>query len=169
MGGDQAKKIDKTSKIHVMKKIVNAISAFFSRLFKGGSAEGNNSGATTTTDFYPASGTRKALRQVIGEVLGQNRKPVLYFHAGWCGAAVKFKASLSDARMRDALKDASLIIIDSDMDMDQDKLSEKYHIRHVPTFIRVNPDGSVIKAITGAEWGEDTTENMAPVMKRFLE
>jgi thiol:disulfide interchange protein len=152
-----------------MKKILSLISAFFSRLFKGGSSEGKNDGTATAVDFYSASGTKKVLGQVIGEAFGQNRKPVLCFHADWCGASVKFKASLSDPRMREALNDAALIIIDSDMDMDQDKLSEKYHIRHVPTFIRINRDGSVIKAITGAEWGEDTTENMAPVMKRFLE
>lgn len=151
-----------------MKNILSILSAFFSRLFKGGSSEGKDSSTATALDFYSASGTRKALSQVIGEAYAQNRKPVLYFHADWCGGAVKFKASLSDPRMREALANASLILIDSDLDMDQDKLSEKYHIRHVPAFILVNPDGSMIKATTGAEWGEDTTENMVPVMKRFL-
>lgn len=148
----------------MIKKILN----FFSRLFKGSSSSSKNNGSARTTDLYAGSGTKKALSQVIHEAFDQNLKPVLYFHADWCGAAVKFKAGLSDARMQAALEGSTLIIIDSDLDMEQDKISEAYHIRHVPTFIRVNRDGSAIKAITGAEWGADVIENMAPVMKTFL-
>jgi len=151
-----------------MNKLVSLISAFFSRLFKGSASNSKSNDTAAITDFYSGSGTKKMLSQIISEAYGHNRKPVLYFHADWCGGAVKFKASLSDPRMREALANASLITIDSDLDMEQDRLSEKYHIRHVPAFILVNPDGSMIKATTGAEWGEDTIDNMAPVMKRFL-
>lgn len=141
---------------------------FLLRLFKGGSSSPQKQSSANLNDFYSATGTRKTLSEVIGEAFAQNLRPVLYFHADWCGAAVKFKASLSDPRMREALNGAKLIMIDSDSDMDQDRISEAYHIRHVPTFVRVNRDGSAIKTITGAEWGEDTTENMVPVMSRFL-
>lgn len=148
-----------------MRKILNALSSFLSRLFKGGASSHPSQAAASTINFY--TGNEKPLKQLIGDALDQNLNPILYFHADWCGGAVKFKASLSDPRMREALSGAMLIIIDSDND--PEGLSGAYHIRHVPAFVKVNRDGSAIKTTTGAEWGDDTIENMAPVMKRFLE
>lgn len=147
-------------------KILKILSAFFSGLFKGNFSGGKKQGPSQTIDFYSNSGTKKTLSKTIGEVLDQKRKPVLFFHADWCAASVKFKAGLKDSRLREALKGATLIIIDADSDPDD--LSHAYHIRHVPAFVCVNRDGSAIKTITGDAWGEDLIANMASVMKQFL-
>ncbi|MCZ8286280.1 MAG: thioredoxin family protein [Bacteroidia bacterium] len=120
-------------------------------------------------DFYIVSGKKNTLSQLIQEEIGRQRKPILYFTADWCAPCRRFKGCLDDPKMREALHDATLIMIDVDTDSEEDTLSFTYDVHAVPTFIRVNADGSVIKQITSAAWDDDTPENIAPVITRFLE
>ena len=106
--------------------------------------------------------------EIVKKEINAKRKPVLFFTATWCGPCQEFKHSLGDPLMIDALKDITLIIIDVDIDADKEKISEKYEVGSYPTFIRVDEKGEVIKQTDGGAWQENIPQNMAPVLKSFM-
>ncbi len=126
-------------------------------------------GPVKLTDFYAAEGKQNRLDELIQKALKDNQKPVLYFGAEWCGPCRRFRASLSDPLMRETLNGATLILIDMDADSEGHLISAGYGIHEIPSFVRVDKDGSVIKKITSAAWDEDVPQEIAPVIKQFLE
>lgn len=126
-------------------------------------------GPVKTIDFYSSDGKRSSLDGLIQKELEANRKPVLYFGAEWCGPCRRFRACLSDPLMREALDGTTFIMIDMDADSEEERISAGYNVHAIPAFIRINKDGSVIKHITSAEWDEDVPQEIAPVIKEFLE
>lgn len=125
--------------------------------------------AIKTIDYYGDARHSGKLVSLIKAELGAKRKPVLFFTASWCGPCKKFKSSLSDPLMQDALRDVTFIMIDTDLDSAQEHLTKKYNVAAFPTFIKVDVTGTSLKKIDGGAWDEDVPANMAPVMKKFLE
>jgi hypothetical protein len=68
--------------------------------------------------------------------------------------------------MAEALKDATLIMIDEGKDAEN--LLDKYEISVFPSYVRVNEAGDRVNQIDGGAWGDNTPENMAPVFTEFL-
>lgn len=106
--------------------------------------------------------------QLVKQELAAGHKPVLYFTATWCGPCKAFKKSLNHPLMTEALKNATLIVIDGDIDAEQENIAQKYGITAYPSYVRVDKTGKLIKKTDGGAWDENIPENMAPVLKSFL-
>jgi thiol-disulfide isomerase/thioredoxin len=96
------------------------------------------------------------------------RKPYVEFYADWCPPCNAIRENLSDERMIDAF--TGTYIIEVDWDYWERKLpGTGFYIPGVPAFYEVGTDGSPTgRMITGAAWGEDIPENIAPPMKDFF-
>jgi len=94
--------------------------------------------------------------------------PVVYVGATWCGPCKVYKASLDDPRMVQAHRPVHII------ELDADKHTEALSAvgiqpNGVPHWEMVDPSGkSVGKHIDGGAWGDNTVENMAPVLTKFF-
>jgi thiol-disulfide isomerase/thioredoxin len=117
-------------------------------------------------NYYGDTSNSGKLNDLIKAEIASGKKPLLYFTASWCGPCKAYKRSLSDPMMADALKDATLIMIDEGEDAEN--LLGKYGIGAFPTYIKVNKDGYRVNQIDGGAWDDNTPENMAPVFTQFL-
>ena len=117
-------------------------------------------------DYYQAN--QEQWLEIVKKEIEAKRKPVLFFTATWCKPCQEFKNSLNDPLMIDALKNSTLIMIDADIDAEKENISQTYDVGSYPTFIRVNEKGSVIKQTEGGAWDENIPQNMAPVLKEFM-
>ena len=97
-----------------------------------------------------------------------DRELFVEFSAEWCPSCVILERSLTDERMVEALRGVYLIRLD--IDEWQGRLSEtRFIVLGVPTFVELDGEGvSTGRTITGADWGPDTPENMAPVLLEFF-
>lgn len=100
-------------------------------------------------------------------VLG--RQPYVEFYADWCPPCNAIRDSLGDPRMVEAF--AGTYIIKLDTDEWGDKLSGTgLYVPGIPAFYELGADGTPTgRMITGAAWGEDIPENIAPPMKAFFD
>ncbi len=97
--------------------------------------------------------------------LAEGKKPVLYFHAAWCGPCRSFKATMPDELVQEAMKDVDLIMVNVDKARD---LATKYGVRYIPYLVKVDKDGKVLNAISSAAWKTPTPANVAMAMNEFL-
>lgn len=107
-----------------------------------------------------------ALADVLKKCKEQSKTPVLYFYADWCSPCIAFRQSLADEAMKSVFKQAMLIGIN--IDNDTQRLTGRYAVTAVPTFIKIDTGATAIAQITSAAWGDDTAPNIAPVMDKFL-
>jgi thioredoxin 1 len=121
-----------------------------------------------TIEYYVDGKAKVKWLDLVKQELAAKRKPVLFFTATWCGPCKQFKNSLGDPLMTDALKDATLIMIDGDVDAKNDKIAGKYKVSAYPTFLRVDETGKLLNKTDGGAWDENIPVNMAPVMKAFM-
>jgi len=108
-----------------------------------------------------------SLPELIADTYSKNKVPIIYFYADWCGPCHSFKKNLKHKLLIEALKNATLIKVN--IDIDTQGLVSKYLIRAVPTFVKVDENGVVKAKITSSKWGKSTAKNTAPVMKELID
>jgi thioredoxin 1 len=109
---------------------------------------------------------KDTVEHIISNAVKENKTPVLYFYADWCGSCKRFKKSLKSKLLKEALKNTILIKIN--VDKEGQGLQEKFGINAIPAFIKVNESGDLIAKITSAEWDEDIPENIAPIIDKLV-
>lgn len=103
------------------------------------------------------------------KAVAAGRVPCVYLTAAWCPPSVILEKSLTDPRMQQVFSgvDAATFNIDDWAD----KLSAAGFAAHsVPIFFILGADGRPTgQPITGAAWGANTVDNMAPPLGRFFD
>lgn len=103
------------------------------------------------------------------KAVGAGRVPCVYLSASWCPPSVRLEKSLTDPRMQQAFRDVDAATFDVDVWASQ--LTDAGLVAHsVPIFFIIDADGRPVgPTITGAAWGENTVDNMAPPLERFFD
>ncbi len=120
-------------------------------------------------DFSFETTSLEALADWATRALAAGRVPCVYLRASWCPPNVKIERSLGDPQMARALREVAAATLDIDTCGAQ--LQEAgFDGRSVPVFFIIDAQGRPTGAkITGAAWGENTPENMAPPLERFFD
>lgn len=120
-------------------------------------------------DFSFETTSLEALADWATRAIAAGRVPCVYLRASWCPPNVKIERSLGDPRMARALREVAAATLDIDTCGAQ--LQEAgFDGRSVPVFFLIDAQGRPTGAqITGAAWGENTPENMAPPLERFFD
>jgi thiol-disulfide isomerase/thioredoxin len=119
--------------------------------------------------LHPEQGELKAMLTAhAGRAAAIDRNPFVEFSADWCPPCVALANSLTDQRMVDAFRGTYIIRLD--FDEWKDRLSGTgFTVVGVPTFFELDGAGAPTgRVITGAAWGEDIPENMAPTLRAFF-
>lgn len=116
--------------------------------------------------------TREKLPDVLKteakKALDLGRQPYVEFYADWCPPCNAIRESLSDERMIDAFDGTYIIKLDLDF-WEVKLLGTGFNVRGIPAFYEIDSDGNPTgRMITGAAWGEDVPENIAPPLKDFF-
>ena len=108
------------------------------------------------------------LRVEAQKASDMDRQPYVEFYADWCPPCNAIRDSLDDERMVDAF--TGTYIIKLDFDYWKGKLSGTgLYVPGIPAFYEIDVDGIPTgRMITGAAWGEDVPENIAPPLKEFF-
>jgi hypothetical protein len=103
------------------------------------------------------------------EAVAARRVPCLYLTASWCPPSVMLEKSLTDPLMARALRGVNFATYD--IDSSGNELSAAGFPAHsVPVFFLLDADGKRAgPTITGAAWGANTPQNMAPPLERFFD
>lgn len=112
---------------------------------------------------------RKQLSDHARDAVANGLLPVAYITAPTCEPCRSLKDSLSDPRMQSAFLGTSVLEIDMHQ-VPMMELSEHGMQPHgIPAFYVLDAQGHVTGAtITGAAWGDDIPENMAPPLTEFF-
>jgi thiol:disulfide interchange protein len=95
-------------------------------------------------------------------------RPFVEFTATWCPSCNALAESLDDPRMIEAFHGIYLIRLDID-EWERSLPGSGFRVFGVPTFFEVDEKGLPSgRTLTGAAWGRDIVENMAPVLKQFF-
>ena len=63
------------------------------------------------------------------------------------------------------MQQATLVKINVD---NYQELVAEYGIKAIPAFVKLDAQGVVVASISSDKWGEDTPENIAPVMRNLV-
>ena len=120
--------------------------------------------------LHPAQGDLTALLSAHAEIAaGLGRRPFVEFSADWCPSCVALAGSLQDERMVDAFQGTYIIRLDFD-EWKSRLGGAGFVVLGVPTFFELDQEGGLTgRAFTGAAWGADVPENMAPILKEFFQ
>jgi hypothetical protein len=113
-------------------------------------------------------------RPLVNELHGQQAKAtaareklVLFVVTGNCRPCMSVAAVLGDPKMQAALDHTRLVRVNAH-DMPEDLHAIGAATETIPGFYLLGPSQRVADGITGAEWDDDTADNIAPVMRAFL-
>lgn len=96
------------------------------------------------------------------------RRPYVEFYADWCPPCQAIRKSLGDERMIEAFEGTYIIQLDLDQ-WDSKLAGTGFEVRGIPVFFEIDHSGKPTgRMISGAAWGEDVPENMAPPLKAFF-
>jgi thiol-disulfide isomerase/thioredoxin len=108
------------------------------------------------------------LRVEAKKALDLGRQPYVEFYADWCPPCNAIRENLGDERMVDAFTGTYIIKLDLDF-WEQKLLGTGIYVHGIPAFFEIDQSGKPTgRTITGAAWGEDVPENIAPPMKDFF-
>jgi thiol-disulfide isomerase/thioredoxin len=108
------------------------------------------------------------LRTEAKKAFDLGREPYVEFYADWCPPCNAIRENLSDERMVEAFSDTYIIKLDLDY-WEVKLLGTGFYVQGIPAFFEIDPEGNPTgRTITGAAWGEDVPENIAPPMKDFF-
>jgi hypothetical protein len=100
------------------------------------------------------------------EAVAAGQTPVVYVGAGWCQPCLLYKASLDDPRMKAAHEGVRILEADADL---HDLSALGISPNGIPHWELVDAAGhSTGAVVTGGAWGDNTPENMAPVLTAFF-
>ncbi len=107
------------------------------------------------------------LAKLSKEAENRHQTLLVMTRIGLCGPCNAVDASLSDPRMREALRGVRLVHVDADIFHDELPENRIPHDK-LPTFAIIGVGGAPRDCIDGSEWGADTPENMAPILGAFV-
>lgn len=98
------------------------------------------------------------------------RVPFLYLWGTFCPHCRELNAAVDDPRMREAFRGAEVLRVEvralgPAMDDPVFGVAERLT---VPSFFAIEADGWLATPLTGAAWGEDTPDEMAPAIARYM-
>jgi thiol:disulfide interchange protein len=127
-------------------------------------------GAIHVMDLDPnaRAGFHQQLAGEIRRAASAHQTVVVMTTAAWCGVCKEIQASLPDARMQAALQNVDLVRVDVD-DFD-DELREAGMLEEtLPWFYKVDASLHPVDAISAGEWDDNVPQNMAPILKSFVD
>lgn len=126
--------------------------------------------AFTLVVIHPSQGGLQAvLAAHAQQATDRGRRPFVEFSAEWCPPCQAIEASLGDPLMVEALGGIYLIRVDIDEWGDQITRAG-FHVPGIPLFFELDELGKKTgRAISGAAWGEDIPQNMAPPLAEFFQ
>lgn len=92
---------------------------------------------------------------------------VLFVVTGACRPCMSVAAVLGDPKMQAALDHVRIVRVNAH-DMPEDLHAMGAPTGTIPGFYLLSPALKVVDGITGAEWDDDTADNVAPVLRAFL-
>ena len=94
--------------------------------------------------------------------------PYIQIVADWCPSCRALKRSMKDERIIEAYRGTYILLADIDVWQDQFHKVGIY-VTGVPSIFELTSEGKPTgRFITGAAWGENTPENMAPPLDEFF-
>jgi hypothetical protein len=109
-----------------------------------------------------------ALTRESKKAAERHEKPFVYIGATWCGPCNAIKKNLDRPLLVDAFRGAYVIHLDFDSWEDKLPAAGLAH-DSVPVFFALDTAGRPTgRLVDGSAWGNDTPENIAPVLKAFF-
>lgn len=110
---------------------------------------------------------KKTYEQILKETIAEGKTPIVYFYADWCGPCKQFMKLIDMPEIQGALQNSVLIKVN--VDLDKYKISDKHHVRVIPTFIKVDQKGNAVARMTSEVWAAFTPASIAPTLKELIE
>lgn len=101
-------------------------------------------------------GSEVRFADVLAQAKHENKRVLVDFWATWCHACIQMnKTTLRDTRIGN-LMNYTFVNYSVDMDNDPDgkELVEKYNVQAFPTYLILNPDGTVFNRVVGSNYVE---------------
>ena len=132
--------------------------------------EPSTSVSFTVVTIHPSQGDLSPILAFhAGQAAQLDQTPYAEFTAEWCPPCKALANSLNDDRMIDAFRGTYIIRVDID-EWKSQLHKAGFNVIGVPTFSELDENGNPSgRVITGAAWGEDIPENMAPPLKEFFQ
>lgn len=127
-----------------------------------------NIGSLTLADLPPTDRPLSVeLRAQAQKASAAGQRVVLFVVTLDCRPCMSAAAVLGDPKMQAALGKTRLIRVNAH-DAPAELRALGAATDTIPGFYLLSPSGRVIDGITGAEWDDDTADNIAPVLRAFL-
>ena len=123
----------------------------------------------TLVRLRPSEGSlEELLKTEARKAQEAGRAPFVECDAAWCSSCQELNDSLGDKRMIDAFEGTYIIRLDID-EWESELPDAGFYVQGVPAFFQIDGEGKPTGYnITGAAWGENIPENMAPPLKEYF-